>query len=110
MGNQTEIKKSYANLSAIKKNCPDSVGTKHVNFLNSEIERLIKIGFTCLEDFKIPESELRPRRISMSPIEDESNYSTEKYIDREFFLIKLDALLSFFEISPPEIEIGFKAK
>ena len=110
---QSEIKKAYVNLSSLRKNLPDDsqIEEKYVVAFHAEIDRLISIGFSDLEDFKVPSSELAHRLTSFNYISGgNETYSSKKYVDKEIFLIKLDAILAYFSISSPEIEIGFKVE
>lgn len=106
--NQKELKKAYVTLAALKNNLPkDSVEEKYAVIFNSELDRLIKLGFD-LEDFKIPIQEISPRLTSFNHLSGEKHYSSKKYVDKEIVLLKLDAVLEYFSISRPENTIGFE--
>jgi hypothetical protein len=106
---QSEIKKSYVNLQSIKKNLPDDqIEEKYVAMFHKEIDHLINLGFSELEEFKIPSEEIAPRVVQYNTISGNTTYSHEKYMDKEMFLMKIYAILSYFEISPSNVEIGFK--
>lgn len=114
--NQLEVKKAFANLHALKSNLPSStdIKEKYVHIFHNEIDRLSSSGFTGLNDFKIPESELKRQLTSWAPAipelgqEKTENYSEDRYVERGILLQKIDALLTFFQVSSPEVEIGFK--
>jgi len=109
---QNEIKKTYAFLISLKKNLPNGkqIKEKYAEIFNNEISRLINLGFTDMEEFKVPNSEIKNRVISYNYITGgDKTYSKDKYVDREILLFKLDAVLTFFDISTPEKEIGFKS-
>ncbi|MBI2634214.1 hypothetical protein HYW82_00910 [Candidatus Peregrinibacteria bacterium] len=106
---QTEIKKAYVNLMALKQNLPQKhdLEEKYANMFNAELDRLIKFGFE-IEDFKIPSQEVRCIVTGGNYASGKTYYSNEKYVEKHIFLMKLDAVLSYFAISNPETTIGFK--
>lgn len=114
---QMDIKKAFAILHALKDNLPlsGSISEKYVRIYHGEIDRLSDLGFKDLDDFKIFDKEIKHQLTSFVPAisgikqQETKNYSDDKYIEREFFLTKIDSLLMFFQVSSPEIEIGFKA-
>ena len=114
---QQEIKKAFVNLQALKNNLPpsSSINEKYIHIFHDEIDRLIKIGFTNIDDFKIPENEIQHKLISFKPAISEfdqkksSSYSEDRYVERGILLIKIDALLAYFQVFSPEVKIGFKA-
>jgi len=108
---EIEIKKSYATLVALKNNLPknDNIQEKYVRIFNSEIERLTNLGFNDLKEFKVPESEIKPLLLGWNYITGgDKKYSQERYVDREFLLIKVDSVLGFFSVHSSKEEIGFK--
>jgi hypothetical protein len=111
MNESSEIKKAYVNLISLKKNIPQyQIKEKYVDMYHTEIDRLIKLGLQDLEEFKIPENEITPRVTSSNMMTNEKTYSSERYVEREIFLIKLDAILSYFEVAQSQTEIGFKGE
>jgi hypothetical protein len=106
----SEINKSYSTLIALKNNLPKSkdIEEKYAQLYNGEIERLTKLGFNDLEEFKVPESETEHLLTSFNTITGAKHYSREKYVDREILLIKIDSILGFFSINSSKEEIGFK--
>ena len=110
MNNKTnEIAKSFANLNALKNNLPEGrINEKYVTLFHDEIRRLTDFGFDGLDEFKIPDEEINYRCISRNYKTGNRNYSKERFVDKNIFLIKLDAMLTFFQIKTNGIEVGFK--
>jgi hypothetical protein len=109
MDTQSEFKKVYVNLLSLKKHLPirNSIEEKFANIYNSELDRLINLGFD-VKEFQVPQNEIKIVRIGGNYVTGEKHYSEEKYVQREIFLMKLDATLEFFLISTPETKIGLK--
>lgn len=113
---QEEIKKAFVNLRSLKDNLPKSlsINEKFVRMFHNEINRLVAIGFSGLDDFKVPENEIKHEMTSFTPAapefgqQESISYSQDRYIEREILLIKIDALLAYFQVSSTEVEIGFK--
>jgi len=108
---ENEIRKSFAQLSALKKNLPNTseINEKYVKIFHKEIGRLVILGYKDLEEFKIPENEITPRPTFYSP-ETGTEYSDEKFVDRELMLMQLDAVLTFFQLGSEKIEAGFQSR
>jgi len=108
MNEQSELKKAYANLIAIKDNLPQrhELEVKFANLVNSEVDRLSRLGLE-VEDFKIPANEIKSTFIGGNLVTGETHYSKEKYVEKEILLIKLDAILTYFSIENQNIKIGF---
>lgn len=108
---QLETKKAFVNLSSLRKNLPEygRIEEKYVTIFHTELDRLINLGSSDLVDFKIPSNEIMPNIESYDPFGEAEKLSSEKYVDRNIFLMKLDAVLSYFSLSSPEVEIGFNA-
>jgi hypothetical protein len=67
-----------------------------------------------LNEFRIPDEEVK-RRITSSSVsyiggESHTTYSDDKYVDKTLLLIKIDAILGYFEIvmSEKPKSIGFR--
>jgi hypothetical protein len=109
--NQDELARSYAMLSSFRKNIDQiyDVTTKYVNEYHNVLTKLEGMGIN-ISEFRIPDSEVTKRVTGGSYITGEKWYSDEKYVDRAYFLIKLDAVLSYFEIITSEKpkRIGFR--
>lgn len=103
--------RSLARLNAIKNNLPEHwVEQKYIDEYNSIIKILEEVTKESLEEFKVPQSQVRPRAVVHSPTQGTS-YSRELYCDREYFLIKVDSVLGYFTLvlQPTEVknQMGF---
>lgn len=107
---QSELKKAYVTLMALKKNLPDNrdLEEKYANMFNSEVDRLIGLGFE-VEDFKVPEQEIKPIFTHGNYMTGEKHYSSGKYVEKQILLVKLDAILVYFSIAEPTTKMGFEA-
>jgi len=108
---ETEIKKSFAKLSALKENLPDKarISEDYVKIFHGEIEKLSNLGYKDLEEFKIPNQEITARQVSYDPRRG-SRYSEERYVEKGLLLARLDAVLIFFQINSEKIEMGFQPR
>ena len=110
--NQDGLIRAYARLSALRSNVEKmkeySVTETYVREFHSVLDKLEMNGLE-VSDFRIPDSLVKPR-ITSSGFDGRS-YSEEKYADRSFLLLKLDAILGYFEIVTSEKPktIGFRA-
>ncbi len=82
----------------------------YVHEFHTALDRLGNIGIDVSE-FRIPDSAVKPR-ITASWLEGEEShrsFSEEKYVDKPYFLTKVDAILAYFEIitSKKPKRIGF---
>ena len=118
--NQDILARAYATLSSLRKNIAETashnVPEKYVDEFHTVLNKLEGIGLDIAE-FHIPDSGVAPIDVS-GPIVvslDSGNrltpphYSEEKYVDKSFILMKLDAILGYFEIilSEKQRKIGF---
>ncbi len=108
-----QITRAYVRVKSLRDNLPnDNIKESYINDYHDIVSILEKTLNINLSEFKIPPSEVKHREISCVITEDmEENYSKDKYCERNFFLSKLDALLSYFSIkylSKEESKIGFK--
>lgn len=111
------ILRAYSRLIALKNNLPKySIHEKYVKEYHEIIDLLSREVKTQLDEFKIPLSEVKHEITSswpsLSEISQEAGqtYSEDKYCERNFFLSKIDALLSYFSIkysSKEDPKIGF---
>ncbi|HJX69641.1 MAG TPA: hypothetical protein VJ441_00945, partial [Dehalococcoidia bacterium] len=118
--NQDTLARAFAMLSSLRENIANmssnSVPETYVHEFHAELTRLEGIGID-ISQFRIPESEVRPIVIDVSPVNylgvggggGQATYSKEKYVQRPFILTKLDAILKYFEIITSEKpkKIGF---
>jgi len=114
---QDALARVYATLSSLRKNIGEikeySVSERYVREFHAVLDRLEGTGIDVSE-FRIPDSELKHHDAVASMYvggERISPYkpSEEKYVDKSFILIKLDAILGYFEITMSEKprQIGF---
>lgn len=107
---QDALLRAYATLSSLRKNIDQmtaySVPETYVREFNTVLDKLEGIDID-VADFRIPDSEVKPRVTSTSYRG--KTYSEEKYVERSLILIKLDAILGYFEIITSEKprKIGF---
>lgn len=111
-----KILRLYTRLNSLKENLPVKttiISEKYVREYHSIVDDLEKITNSDLIEFKISEAEIKPWLSSYNYITGEKNYTSEKFCDRSFLLVKLDALLGYFQIkylSQEKRTIGFKGK
>ena len=110
---QDALIRAYAMLSSLRKNIEQLSGVeeKYVNEFHIVLDKLEKIDISVSE-FRISDSEVQPR-VTMTKFGSggaEHSYSDEKYVDKALILVKLDALLNYFEIITAEKprKIGFR--
>lgn len=108
MERQSELKKAYVNLVALKSNITSAkdVEEKYATIFNTQVTRLSTMGFD-VEEFKIPPEEINMAQTSVNYLTGKRTYSRQKYVSRGILLMKLDALLAYFSIVNPETKIGF---
>ena len=71
---------------------------KYIQEYHTAIEGLEKQGFD-LKQFKITESETKPKLTSHNVMTGESTYSDDRHVERTFLITKLDALLGYFTLT-----------
>jgi len=104
-----KLAQAYALLTALKANLPKNytIEQKYVDQFHSVLNTLEKESGHKLDDFRIPSSELRRRTVMSNSLTDEKVYSETPECDRDFLLLKLDAVLTFFSIQEGGKTIGF---
>ena len=116
MGKKTDvIMRAYARLKSLKGNLPKTtvLREKYVDEYSAVVSSLEKAGYE-LSEFKIPSSEVKPRVTSSNYITGETTYSDYNTVERCYLLVKLDGLLSYFELhiaqvaEPDRTVLGFK--
>lgn len=101
-----KLYKSLAILNALKSNVASTsyVDEKYVKEFRGVLDKLKSIGLQ-VDDFDVPNSEVKPRLMVSSPSGD--RYSNEKYVDKYFLLTKIDAVLNYLDLllekKPPEL-------
>jgi hypothetical protein len=116
--NQDTLARAYAMLSALRKNIDQMADYKgkvtetYVREFHAVLDRLDGIGID-VSDFRIPDSVVKPMITASWSDWDgkgsQHSYSDDKYVDKSFILMKLDAVLGYFEIITSEKprRIGF---
>ena len=109
---QDKMARAYARLVSLKANLPDDIRIREpfVVEYHDAIGHLEDLGFN-LAEFKIPAAHVQPIETGGNYLTDETYYSTERYVERSYFLTKLSAVLSYFELSTKRTEasIGFRS-
>ena len=108
---QDILARAFMTLSALRKNVGEityGVEEKYVREFHTVLDRLEAIGIDVSE-FRVPISEVKKVARGGSYLTGETWYSDEKYVDKPYFLTKLDAILGYFEIITSEKprRIGF---
>ena len=108
---QQELIEAYARLKALKSNLPErsSVELKYVEEFHSILRLLTHTSGLDLSNFRVPDSELKPIVTGGNYITGTVDYSEDSYCQRAFLMMKIDGVLTFFEIqsSQPKPKIGF---
>ncbi len=110
--NQDVLARAYATLVALRNNTEKinyGIQEKYVREYHAILERLEGIGHT-LTEFRIPREEVGPRVTSVD-MSGGRTYTQENYVDKIYFLTKIDALLGYFDLISSERprKIGFRA-
>jgi hypothetical protein len=96
---QVEIIEAYSRLKALKANVPGPyVHPKYVEEFHHILDLLEKASGASLGNFRIPASEIRPVITSVSYIGEGATYSDEPYCERAFFDMRVDGVLTMFEL------------
>ena len=107
---QDVLARAFATLSSLRKNINQmgSVPETYVHEYHRVLDKLENIKIDVSE-FRIPESEIKPKVTSINIISGETKYSSEKYVSEKYLLTKIDAILGYFEIITSEKprRIGF---
>ncbi len=109
---QDALARAYATLSSLRKNIAQMsspIPEKYVREFHTALDKLESIGIDVAE-FRIPDSEVKPQTIASMYVRGRKEWSNEVIsVERSRILIKLDAILSYFEIITSEKprRIGF---
>lgn len=111
------VARAYARLVGLRKGLPDDkhveVHERYVREFHSALDHLQGLGFK-MDDFRVPTSEIRPRVEGGNYLTGEVDYSRDNYVDRSLLVAKLEAVMTYFEISgpaaaePPKRRLGFQ--
>jgi len=98
--NQDALARAYAALSSLRKNIDSKivayrVPETYVQEYHWMRDKLENIGIDVSE-FRVPDSMVKP--VNLSIVVGKERYSEEKYVEKPFFLAKIDAILGYFEI------------
>jgi len=116
---QDAIIRAYATLKSLRSNIEQmaaySIKETFVREFHSALDKLAGIGIDVSE-FRIPDSEIAPTRTANSVIQpgaghtNRGTYSKEKYVNKRYFLMKIDTVLNYFEsiTSEKPKRIGFR--
>jgi len=112
---QDILKRAYASLVSLNKNLPNDhpdnlIEESYVNIYNEQLDKLESIDID-VSDFRIPNDKVAPRLTSYNTVTKISTHSTDSYIKVGYFHTKLDALLTYFELSQgsDKPKIGFQS-
>jgi hypothetical protein len=107
--NATKIAEAYALIRALRNNLDKhyTIEQKYVDQYHAAVDVLESESHKSLSGFRIPESELRRRVEHSNSLTGDVHYSENPECDREMFMVKVDALLTFFDIQTKGAAIGF---
>jgi len=107
-----QLAKSLSLLAALKNNLPQKYGVRarFVEEFNSALGELERISGEDLKEFKVPDDEVKPRLLSVD-MGGSRKYSSERYCDKDFISMKVDAVLGYFTLilqsDEKETKLGF---
>jgi len=110
---QDKLKRAYAMLKSLRETIAQMsspIPEKYVREFHTALDKLESSGIDVAE-FRIPDSEVKPRTISSMYVEGRKEWSSEVIsVERSFILTKLDYILGYFEIITSEKprKIGFR--
>ena len=107
---QDTLVRAYAMLMALQKNVAElpSVTEIYLTEYHLALDMLEGIGIDVTQ-FRIPSSEVQRHVASFNLSDGSKNYSKDKYIPKALLLTKLEAILTYFELttSKEARKIGF---
>lgn len=108
-----KILRIYTRLRALKEHLPGSsqLHQKYVDEYHSLIKELSDATGEELDEFSIATQEIKPKLVAVGIAGGVKHYSKDAYCERALLLMKMDALLSYFNIkylSKEERKIGFR--
>jgi len=113
MEQQDLLKRVFARLSALRQNLPKDthVPIHWAEDYHAALQELENLGID-IKEFRIPSDQFKQIRVGGNYVTGEVRYSRDYYVQRDFFMAKLDAVLVYFELShgdrQPKI-VGFAA-
>ena len=113
MENMDKILRIYSRLVALQKNLPStvSINEKYVKEYNAIVNELENVSQSELFEFKILDSQAERMVTSVNYRTGDTNYSNERYCEKNYMLSKMEALIGYFNFryfSEEKINIGFK--
>lgn len=110
-----ELIRLYSRLNSLKTNLPSDHMThvKYVTEYHDIISNLENVTKTSLEEFKITSNEIQPYSYGGNYVTGENYYTEDSFCEKQFFLSKIDALLSYFSLTylgKEQPKIGFQPK
>ncbi|MGD0949937.1 MAG: hypothetical protein ABSA52_21225 [Candidatus Binatia bacterium] len=112
--NDLKVIEAFSRLKSLRQNVPNGpVETRFVSEFHDVLTMLEATSGVKLDSFGIPASEVRPIVTSFSYVTGEADYSSERYCDYAFFIMKVDGVLTMFELlisqgPGSKAAIGFK--
>ncbi len=109
-----KVLEAFSRLKSLRKNVPNQpVETRFVNEFHQVLALLEATSDVKLDSFKIPASEVRRISTGGNYLTGETRYSSEPYCDYAFFTMKVDGVLTMFDLlinqgSGDKPGIGFK--
>jgi len=93
------VLEAYSRLKSLREHLSDEpVGAAYVNEYHEVLDLLEAARKVSLEGFRIPEAQVRPVEVGSNYVTGEVHYSTDRFCDRRFFLIKIDGALALFDL------------
>ena len=111
-----EMLEAYSRLKALRQNVPPHrVGSAFVNEFHGALDLLTKVSGLDLSNFRVPPSQVQPIAVAGNYLTGETDYSSDSFCDRDYLLMKVDGVLSMFELlmtqaSTGKPAIGFNPK
>jgi hypothetical protein len=106
------ILKSYALLSSLKQNLPNTfaVSKVWVDDFHAILTALERETGDSLEEFRVSDGEWRQRAVTHNRLTGHTQYDKNLTVQRERLLLKVDAVLGYFQFqtTPDKQPIGFQ--
>ena len=98
--NNMQVLEAFSRLKSLRQNMPKSysVDMKFVDEFHKILDLLERNSGTNLQNFRIPDTEIRPIPAGGNYLTGEIEYTDEPYCDRDFFAMKVDGVLTMFEL------------
>jgi len=94
-----EILEAYSRLKSLRQNVPPHrINTMLVSEFHGILDLLEKVSGVALDNFRIPAPEVHPIATGGNYLTGETYYSAESFCDKNFFVMKVDGVLTMFEL------------